>query len=228
MAISSASPAISIPPLENGDILTREEYERRYSAMPNLKKAELIEGIVYMASPLRFEPHAEPHAHLMIWLGIYKVATSGLRIGDNATVRLDLNNEPQPDIVLLIDQQYGGQTRISEDGYIEGAPELVVEIAASTATIDLRDKKRAYCRNKVQEYLVWQVFENRLDWFVLENEEYIAIKPNSQGILQSRIFPGLWLDVEALLRDDMAQVLATQQLGLTSPEYLQFKENLRQ
>src|SRR6476469_8015549 len=108
---------ISIPPLENGDLLTRAEFERRYTSMSGLKKAELIEGIVYMASPLRFEPHAEPHARLMTCLGFYAAFTKHTRLGDNPTVRLDVDNEPQPDAVLLIDSRRGGTTSISEDGY---------------------------------------------------------------------------------------------------------------
>jgi Uma2 family endonuclease len=154
----AASPTY-IPALESGDRLTRSEFERRYNAMPNLKKAELIEGVVYVASPLRFEPHAEPHGDLMIWLGNYKVATPGVRLGDNPTVRLDLDNEPQPDAILLIDAACGGQSHLGTDGYVEGAPELVAEVAASSATKDLYDKKRAYRRNGVQEYIVWQVLK---------------------------------------------------------------------
>ena len=41
-----------ILPLEHGDHLTREEFERRYEAMPHVRKAELIEGVVYMPSPV--------------------------------------------------------------------------------------------------------------------------------------------------------------------------------
>ncbi len=214
------------PPLENGDALTRLEFERRYTAMSNLKKAELIEGIAYMASPLRFEPHAEPHADVIIWLGIYKVATPGTRLGDNSTVRLDLDNEPQPDAVLLIDPRAGGQTRFSADGYVEGAPELVVEIAASSAAIDLRDKKRVYRRNGVQEYLVWQVLDRHLDWFHLHNGDYISLQPDSEGILRSAICPGLWLALPALLAGEMTQVLATLQQGLQSPEHASFVQQL--
>lgn len=216
---------ISIPPLENGDNLTSLEFERRYSAMPHLKKAQLIEGKVYMASPLRFEPHAEPHANLIGWLWNYKIATPGVRLGDNPTVRLDLDNEPQPDAVLLIDSQFGGQSRLSDDGYIEGAPELVVEIAASTATIDLRDKKRAYRRNGVKEYIVWQVSDRQFDWFVLEGGDYTSLTPNN-NIIQSRVFPGLWLAVSALLAGDMAEVLKTLQTGLASPEHQIFQQRL--
>ena len=171
--------------------------------MPHIKKAELIEGTVYMASPLRFEPHAEPHGDLMGWLWTYKIATPGVRLGDNPTVRLDLDNEPQPDAVLLIDAQAGGQSHLSQDGYVEGAPELVAEIAASSATVDLGDKKRAYRRNGIQEYLVWQVFEQRIDWFRLEAGEYINLHPDAAGVIQSQIFPGLWLDKSALLAGDM-------------------------
>ncbi len=217
--------AVSIPPLENGDSLTRLEFERRYNAMPHLKKAELVEGIVYMASPLRFEPHAEPHGNLMGWLWTYKIATPGVRLGDNPTVRLDFDNQPQPDAVLLIDSQFGGQSKLSSDGYIEGAPELVAEVAASTATIDLRDKKRAYRRNGVKEYIVWQVSDGKLDWFMLENEDYISLIPEND-MIKSRIFPGLWLAVSSLISGDMTQVMATLQMGLASAEHQTFKQQL--
>lgn len=216
----------TILPLENGDLLSRAEFERRYTAMLHLKKAELIEGIVYMASPLRFEPHAEPHANLIGWLWSYKIATPGVRLGDNPTVRLDLDNELQPDAVLLIDAQCGGQSRLSKDGYIEDAPELIAEIAASTASIDLRDKKRVYRRNGVKEYLVWQVMEERFDWFSLQDGEYISVAPNAEEIIRSQVFPGLWLAVSALLAGDMAQVMATLQTGLASREYQQFLQQL--
>ena len=218
--------SITIPPLENGDLLTRAEFERRYTAMPKLKKAELIEGIVYMASPLRFEPHAEPHADLMGWLWNYKIATPGVRLGDNPTVRLDVDNEPQPDAVLIIDSKYGGQTHLSDDGYIEGAPEFVAEISASTATIDLRDKKRVYRRNGVKEYLVWQVINRRIDWFYLQEGEYISLTPDAEGIIHSQVFPGLWLSVSALLAGDMPQVIATLQTGLSGVAHQHFVQQL--
>ncbi|MBN3950858.1 MAG: Uma2 family endonuclease [Nostoc sp. NMS7] len=219
---------LTVPPLENGDRLTRFEFERRYSAMPKLKKAELIEGTVYMASPLRFEPHAEPHGDLMGWLWTYKIATPGVRLGDNPTVRLDLDNEPQPDAVLLIDAQAGGQSHLSQDGYLEGAPELVAEIAASSATVDLGDKKRAYRRNGIQEYIVWQVFEQRIDWFHLEAGEYTNLHPDTAGVIQSQIFPGLWLDQSALLSGDMQQVLSVLQAGVNSIEHQAFVQQLAQ
>ena len=157
MTSTITKPNKLIPPLENGDQLTRLEFETRYHGMPHLKKAELIEGIVYMGSPLRIEQHGNPHAHIITWLGIYEALTPGVQTGDNCTVRLDAENEPQPDALLRIKE--GGQSTISEDGYVEGAPELIVEIAASTVSIDLRDKQRAYQRNQVQEYLVWRVYD---------------------------------------------------------------------
>jgi Uma2 family endonuclease len=217
----------SLLPLENGDRLTRLEFERRYRAMPRIKKAELIEGLVYMASPLRFEPHAEPHGRVMTWLGVYQAATLGVRFGDNATVRLDLDNEPQPDGVLRLDERVGGQSRIDEDGYIEGAPELIAEIAASSAAYDLREKLQVYRRNQVQEYLVWQVYDRRIDWFRLKEGEYIALQPDSQGIVRSEVFPGLWLVVPALLAGNLAEVLGALQLGLKTPEHTAFIEKLK-
>lgn len=221
----AASPTY-IPALESGDRLTRSEFERRYNAMPNLKKAELIEGVVYVASPLRFEPHAEPHGNLMGWLWFYKVATPGVRLGDNPTVRLDLDNEPQPDAILLIDAACGGQSHIGTDGYVEGGPELVAEVAASSATKDLYDKKRAYRRNGIQEYIVWQVFESTVNWFSLQDGEYVALIPDA-GIIKSQVFPGLWLDVSALVAGNMQQVLAVLQKGLSSMEHQVFVQKLK-
>ncbi|AFZ44503.1 protein of unknown function DUF820 [Halothece sp. PCC 7418] len=213
---------ISTPILENGDRLSRQEFEERYQKMPHLKKAELIEGKVYMASPLRFEPHAEPHANLIGWLWNYKIATPGVRLGDNATIKLDLDNEPQPDAVLLLDSNRGGQTSIDEAGYIVGAPEMVIEIAASSASIDLYEKKQVYCRNGVKEYLVWRVMEQQLDWFYLQQGNYLSLTPNEKGIIDSQVFPGLRLNQVALIAGEMQSVMMTLQEGLTSREHQDF------
>ena len=116
-------------PLENGDRLSRYEFERRYERRPDVRKAELIEGVVYVSLPVRARGHGEPHAHLMTWLGVYSAATPGVHLADNATVRLDLDNEPQPDALLRLEPDKGGRSSITADDYIEGAPELIVEIA---------------------------------------------------------------------------------------------------
>jgi Uma2 family endonuclease len=214
---------LSIPPLENGDRLSRTEFERRYQAMPQIQKAELIEGVVYMASPLRIKSHGEPHGDLITWLGTYKAFTPGIVLGDNPTVRLDPDNEPQPDVVLFVP---GQQATISEDDYIEGAPELIVEVAASSAAIDLHDKKWAYRRNWVQEYLVWRTLEGQLDWFLLNADEYVLQQPDEEGILRSKVFPGLWLAESALLAGELAIVLLVLQQGLNSPEHQAFVQQL--
>lgn len=211
-----------IPPLENGDRLSRVEFERRYHAMPHLKKAELIEGIVYVPSPVRHRQHGQPHSYLMGWLVVYMASTPGVQVGDNSTVRLDLDNEPQPDGSLLIDPECGGQTRISEDGYLEGAPELVLEVASSSASYDLHAKRNVYRRSGVREYIVWRVLDEAIDWFVLRDGEYERLTPGDDGILRSDVFPGLWLDPTALLRHDLTTVLGTVQQGVASPEHAAF------
>jgi Uma2 family endonuclease len=211
---TSAFQYLTIPPLENGDRLNRYEFERRYNAMPHLKKAELIEGIVYMPAALRFRSHGQPHGWIMAWLVTYESATVGVVVGDNPTVRLDLDNAPQPDAVLMIQAEAGGQTRLSEDDYIEGAPELIVEIAASSAAIDLHDKKRAYRRNGVKEYIVWQVLDQKISWFFLNKGEYVDVAPDADDIFRSQVFPGLWLASRELLAGNMQQVLTLLQTGL--------------
>jgi len=213
-----------ILPLENGDCLIRAEFERRYEAMPNLKKAELIEGVVYMGSPVRVI-HGRPHASVIGWLSPYQIATPGIDLLADTTVRLDADNEPQPDALLRI--EVGGQSTISEDSYIEGAPEFIAEIAASSASYDLREKLRAYRRNQVQEYLVWQVYNQKIDWFRLREGEYVALSADELGIIRSEVFPGLWLTVPALLAGNLIEVQSVLQMGLATPEHQVFVEELR-
>jgi Uma2 family endonuclease len=219
--------AISIPPLENGDRLNRWEFERRYHAMPNLKKAELIEGVVFMPSPLCFEQHAKPHALVMGWLATYWAATPGVEVADNATLRLDADNEFQPDALLCLSERANGHACVSEDDYLEGAPELVVEVAATSASKDMHDKRKVYRRLGVREYVVWLVREKRLLWWRLEEGEYWALEPDPAGLLHSRVFPGLALNVQALLDRDVARVLAQQQRCLQTGEHQAFVEKLR-
>jgi Uma2 family endonuclease len=221
-----AAPSKIILPLENGDHMTRDEFERRYAAMPNVKKAELIEGVVFMPSPVRRDQHGTPHIAIGTWLGVYWSATPGVTPADNSTVRLDLDNEPQPDALLNIDPRCGGQVQ-EVDGYIVGAPELVVEVAASSASIDRNTKLRVYRRNSVREYLIWRVLDNAIDWFVLRQGQYDSLTPHPDGTLRSEVFPGLWLDVDALLRWDMAQVLRVLQRGLASAEHAAFVVELQ-
>jgi Uma2 family endonuclease len=219
-------PSTRPPRLENGDRLTRAEFERRYEAMADVKKAELIEGVVHMPSPVRTAAHSEPHACIVTWLGLYSAATPGVRHGDNATVRLDLDNEPQPDALLRIEEAFGGRARLSPDDYISGPPELVVEVASSSVSIDRHDKFHVYRRNGVLEYLIWQVLDRRVEWFVLEEDQYTLLAPDERGIIHSRIFPGLRLAVDALLKGDLAAVLAEQQAALDTAEHRQFVASL--
>ena len=223
----SVNPTLNIPPLESGDRLTRQEFERRYQVMPQIK-AELIEGVVYVASPVRIANQGRPHAVLVGWLLVYKAATPGVDLADNSTVRLDADNEAQPDALLRLESEVGGNSRITEDDYVEGAPELIVEIAASSASYDLNDKLNAYRRNGVQEYIVWQIYENRLNWFSLKEGRYVSLEPDSVGVIRSAIFPGLWLSVIALLKGDLAQILAVLQQGLQTTEHQAFVERLIQ
>ena len=215
------------PPLKHGEQLTRDEFERRYEAMPHLKKAELIEGVegvVYMPSPVRTDIHSDPHARIMMWLGVYWAATPGVQCADNATVRLDPDNEAQPDALLRIDG--GGTSLLNDKGYIEGAPELIVEIAGTSADYDLHEKLDAYLRNGVAEYIVWQTQDRRLDWFRLVNEEYAPMLPDADGLIESKVFPCLRLAVNALIGGDLAAVLSELQKGLETAEHAAFVRRL--
>ncbi len=215
-----------IPWLENGDRLTREEFHRRYEAMPKNVKAELIKGVVYMASPVRVKNHGKPHARMMTILGYYQMLTKGIDLLDNTTFIVNEYHEPQPDCILRIEEECGGKSWINDADYLEGSPELTVEIAASTASYDLHDKLEMYEQKGVQEYIVWRVLDKQIDWFSLENGKYQRLSVNKQGIIESKVFTGLRLNTNALLNDDLTQVLQDLQSGITSKSHQEFVKNL--
>jgi Uma2 family endonuclease len=230
-----------IPPLRNGDRLSVEEFRRRYEASPHITKAELIRGVVYvvsavgangregMASPVNHLSHGLPHVLLSGWLSHYFFQTPGTDAGDNSTLRLPrVRSEPQPDLFLRVHPDHGGQSGTDAEGYVEGAPELVAEVAASSASYDLHDKLDLYRDQGVREYIVWRTEDAQFDWFVLTRRRtYVPLPAGADGTLRSRAFPGLWLDPTALLTGDRARILAIVQQGIASPEHAAFVEKLR-
>jgi Uma2 family endonuclease len=210
-----------LPPLETGDALTRPEFERRYEAMPRLKKAELIHGVVYVGSPVS-DLHAGAHGNLTTLFIVYAAGTPGTAARADATVRLDLENELQPDALLR--RVTGGQSRV--DKYIEGPPELVAEVASSSVSRDLHSKLAVYRRHGVREYVVWRLLDRAIDWFVLHDGDYQRHAADDRGVFRSREFPGLSLDGPALLRGDMSAALAVLHAGLASGEHAEFVRGL--
>ena len=203
MAAARQSVPAAIPPLESGDHLTRDEFHRRYELHPEIRRAELIEGVVYVSSPVG-PRHGQPHLALGGWLAAH-VARHPVLFGvDNATVLLDDRNEVQPDLSLFRE----AATRVAQSPYIAQPPDLAIEVAVSSASIDTHAKKEAYRRNGVQEYLVWRVLDGEVDWWELRDGEYVALPADAAGVIESRAFPGLRLDVRALLAGDLAAVLA--------------------
>lgn len=209
--------------LHSGDQMSRAEFHRIYEKMPEDFKAELIGGIVYVASPLRVE-HGTAHPILSAVLVAYMAQTPGVQVAGNTTILLSGDSEPQPDLFLRILPEYGGQSRSSDDGYIQGPPELIAEIAYSTNAIDLHAKRRDYMRCGVLEYLVWSLKEPQLKWFDLRaDKELIA---DTDGICRIHTFPGLWIDAQGLLLCDHQRLMAALQQGLQSAEHAQFVKHL--
>jgi hypothetical protein len=215
-----------IPPLRQGDHLSAEEFMRRYEAMPEVKKAELIQGVVHMPSPVTLEEHGGPHFDLGGWLGYYRAFTPGTQGGDNTTIRLGPKNVPQPDLLLRILPECGGQSR-TVDRYVVHAPELVAEVAASSVSFDLYEKLETYRNAGVREYIVWRVEDKEIDWFILQSGQFEKQPVPAAGRYESRGFPGLWLDPTALIRGDMKRVFEVLQEGIAKPEHLAFVEKLR-
>lgn len=210
--------------LFNGDRLTQAEFHRRYEAQPDDARFELIGGVVYIASPVGL-PHGSYHTRLSLVLSLYQDATAGTEHADNTTVILDDEGEPQPDSLLMILPEYGGQTRLYRKKYILGAPEFVAEIAHSTRSIDLNQKKADYQRGGVKEYLVVCLEEQELHWFSFRPRRRIL--PDRHGVFRSHAFPGLWLDGPALLSRSSNRLMRTLKQGLASDEHAAFIRRLR-
>lgn len=218
-----SSPAAEQPELHSGDLMTQEEFHRIYSQMPEGFRAELVEGIVYVASPLK-RRHGKAHLLLGSVFAAYEGATPGVDASDNTTVLLGEESEPQPDLYLRILPAFGGQSTTSADDYVEGAPELIAEIAYSTRALDLHAKRRDYRRHGVLEYFVFTAKEQKLVWLDLKGDQDVAVAPD--GIVRARTFPGLWIDPAALFRQDYTALMATLQRGLASPEHGDFVRKL--
>ncbi|HVA51523.1 MAG TPA: Uma2 family endonuclease [Pirellulales bacterium] len=212
-----------VPPLAAGDHLTRDEFLRRWEAQPEVKRAELIAGRVYMPSPVSGD-HGQMDRWISGWLAVYQAATPGVDGANNAT-SLMLEDAPQPDLSLLILPEYGGNS--SRDGlYYQGALEFVAEVSATSASNDLHDKYDLYQSAGVQEYLVILLFEEEIRWHELVDGRYRVFPPDADGLWRSRVFPGLWLDGKALLAGNLRQVLDRLQDGLRSAEHDRFVADL--
>jgi len=215
---------LSLPALRHGESLSRTEFERRYEAMPDVK-AELLDGVVYMSSPVSVD-HGSPHGDLMMWLAVYKARTPGTATTDNTTTRLSGSSEPQPDASLRILEECGGQSVVDEDRYLAGSPELLAEVSRSSADYDRKVKLPIYRKAGVREYILWRVDDEELDWYVLRQGEYERLVADVNGIIRSETFPGLWLNLAAMIRGDAAAVLQCLQKGIDSPEHISFVASL--
>ncbi|HRI13361.1 MAG TPA: Uma2 family endonuclease [Verrucomicrobiota bacterium] len=213
--------------LASGDLLSATEFLRRYERMPEIRQAELIEGIVHMASPVSADRHSEPDNLLQGWLCHYAGFTPGTRAGTNGTFQFDADNVVQPDAYLRIVPDQGGQATVEEGGYLTGAPELLVEVSARANTVRLRDKFRTYRRHRAKEFITWLTANARLDWLVLEGDEYRPLTADRRGVYRSPTFPGLWLNRKASFAGDWPGVFRTLELGLRSAGHRSFVATLR-
>jgi Uma2 family endonuclease len=192
--------------LEAGDHLTQAEFHRRYGLRPDINRAHLVEGIVYIGGRVRLREHGEPHAKMVGWLGFYVADHPDANCLDAVSLILDDRNEIQPD-VLLWRPETGG-ARIDEEGCLVGPPQLIVEVTASSVSYDLHEKKEAYRRNGVGEYVVWRVLDQAIDRFRLIDGQYVLIEQDAEGVVESEQFPGLRLHVPTMLAGDLTTVLA--------------------
>ena len=194
--------------------------------MPPHIKAERIEGIVYMsAAAVSAGFHGQPHLHMATWLGVYQSMTPGVMGADNSTTSLDVDNDPQPDLCMCILPTHGGRVKIDAGRYIVGAPEMVIEITASSVSFDLGTKLDVYRRNGIKEYIVHRTYDGEIDWFEFRDGQYVKSTADA-GIYRSEIFPGLWLNEAAMIEGNLAAVLATLREGMIGQDHSEFVKSL--
>lgn len=231
----------AVPRLRDGERLNIAEFLRRYKADTRVLKAELIRGVVHIVrtrvarngkelivSPIDAAGHGSPHFRIATWLGHYEAFTPQV-VGYNPVTNIqpERENAIEPDCVLRIPHDAGGQTTIGDDGYIHGPPELFLEVANTSARRDTTNRRDECEAAGVKEYLVWQTQTGVVEWFTLKRKKYDLLPADSDGVVRSAAFPGLWLDVPALLAGEMAKVLAVLQQGIASPEHVAFVAKLQ-
>jgi Uma2 family endonuclease len=214
-----------VPPFQSGDAMDQPTFHELYEATPPGFRAELIGGIVYMPSPVA-PRHGKPHGMLGGWSTVYCESTEGTEAFVDTTMIMARDSEPQPDLSLIVYPEAGGQLEVSAKGYFEGAPELAVEIAHSSRSIDLNAKKRDYELYGVREYIVVEAKTQIVHWFVRRGAKFVDLATDG-GVFKSRAFPGLWLDPEAIFDRSPKRLLATLRLGLATPEHAKFAAKLR-
>ena len=213
----------AVPELVRGDFLSLEEFLRRWEAMPHVKCAELIRGVVYMPSPLS-RAHGVMDNNVAAWLAVYRAATPGCESASNATWIME-ENAPQPDTSLWLLPECGGQARM-RGPLLEGTPEFLAEVCLSSTAYDLHQKLEVYQDHGVLEYLAVLMRERQIRWHRLVNGRFEVVPPPADGVYRSAVFPGLWLDAAALLAGDLSRVLAVLQQGIQSPEHAAFVQQL--
>jgi Uma2 family endonuclease len=210
--------------LIEGQRLDQSEFHERYEAMPPGTRAELIDGVVHMPSPVGPE-HGRAHVPALVWLSYYQENTPGVEALDNTSTTMGPKSEPQPDGLLRILSEYGGRTW-ADRRFVRGSPELVIEVSHASRYTDLGPKLDDYERAGVLEYVVRALEPDEVFWFVLRNGRFTELPVASDGLYHSEAFPGLWLAPEALIAGDTRRLRAVIDLGLAAPDHAAFLARL--
>lgn len=220
------APAPDLSPirLDSGDRMDSDTFLAIYEQMPEGFRAQLIRGVVLVASPMTAD-HGGPNSDASLWLGYYRARTPGVRSFAAATIRIGPGSTPEPDASLMILPECGGQARI-ENHFIVGAPELIVEVSYSSRAVDLLDKRVVYEEAGVREYVVVDLRDRVVHWLAPRDGRFEPVAPDGDGLHRSEVFPGLWLDPKALAEGDAARLLAAVERGTASPEHAAFVARL--
>ena len=226
---SPASPERIIPPLRDGDRLDREEFHRRYEAMGEGAWAELIDSVVHLDRVPGDYTSGRTRATLSGWIGSYRLHTPNLQAAIHLTTFVDTRNVFQPAVSLM--RSDTARQRLGKDGYLRGSPDFACEVReGGDGCVDLNAKRLAYEQAGLGELLVVLLDKPwRVRWLSLVHGAFADVHPDpADGLFKSRVFPGLWLDVDALFADDLQRLSAAVERGCATPEHAAFVERLGQ
>ena len=235
LAVGTHDPQRRVPEadrLRDGERIPPDEFRRRCGVLEAVGvdfRVEYVNGVVRMMPPPNFAGHTHPIRVMQGLLSAYTRQTPGVIDYTESGVTLPVEEtsaDVSPDLCLVVQPGRGGQMSVDDAGYFVGPPELVVEVANSSLSYDLGEKRDLYEAAGVQEYLVHATRERRLLMMRRDGDRFRTVMPDADGVLASRIFPGLVFDTAAIIADDIAAAEATLDRVMQSPEVAAAHQNL--
>ena len=177
-----------------------------YALVPDRQKADLLDGVIYVASPDTY--HGDQYTNFLARLlaGFCEARDLGKVFGSRFAFRLSPHRCPEPDVAVVL----ASRLHLVDDHGMTGGPDVAVEVVSrDSRTRDYRDKRRIYEESGVSEYWLVDPIKGRADFLVLEAGKYQSAVLDDGSIFRSRVLPGFFLDGRWLFGEDLPKVQPT-------------------